>query len=364
MVENEYPEEKLIDYVRQIKKKEQELSEREQKLKQAEESSVQLQNQKRIKSLESQIDQMQTDLKAKEEAIKVIRDAAGMSSVSTSEEKLKVKEAELYQRESEIAKREAAVSGDYSAARDVEFKEEKAKTGNQRLDDLLYGGIEFGNNVLVMGPPFIGKETLAHQFILEGLIKGIPAVIITTDCEPKDIMDELRYMTPDPEKYLKDGSLVFIDAYSKPMGLEESNSPGIKYVNNPTNYAEIEKALSETEKEFKEKSSHFRTVVRSISSMVTLSDPVVTYKFLQKLTGKNKHHKNVAVYFLDKGMHNEAEIQTLGHLMDGAIETKTDGIKTYLSVQGFGEVRSRAWIQYKYSKKGLDIGSFSTDHIR
>jgi hypothetical protein len=70
------------------------------------------------------------------------------------------------------------------------------------------------------------------------------------------------------------------------------------------------------------------------------------------------------MYLLDKGMHNEQEIQTLGHLMDGAIEFKTDGTKTFLAVQGVCDVQSRMWIQYQYSKRGLNIGSFTLDHIK
>jgi KaiC/GvpD/RAD55 family RecA-like ATPase len=196
------------------------------------------------------------------------------------------------------------------------------------------------------------------------LVKGIPALVITTDCEPADVINELKHIAPDAEKYLKDGSLVFIDAYTKSMGIEESDNPNIRYIDHPTDYAGIEKAFSEVVNQFKEKSPHFRTVVRSVSSLVALSDPTATYKFLQKLTGKNKHYKNVSMYLLDKGMHSEVEIQTLGHLMDSAIETKTDGVKTYLVVQGFGDVQSRAWIQYTYSKKGLNMGSFALDHLK
>jgi hypothetical protein len=67
---------------------------------------------------------------------------------------------------------------------------------------------------------------------------------------------------------------------------------------------------------------------------------------------------------MDRGMHSDTEIQTLAHLMDGSVEFKTDGVKTFLSVQGLTDVQSRAWIQYTYTKKGLNIGSFALDHIR
>jgi ribulose-bisphosphate carboxylase large chain len=104
----------------------------------------------------------------------------------------------------------------------MEFKEEKIKSGNPRLDDLLYGGIPFGKQILIMGPPFIGKETMVNNFLLEGVFKGIPCLILTTDSSPSDIRDELKYIMPDIEQYEAKG-LVKI-AY--PLDLfEPSNMP-------------------------------------------------------------------------------------------------------------------------------------------
>jgi len=43
--------------------------------------------------------------------------------------------------------------------------EKKVKSGIERLDDLLLGGMPFGSNVLYVGPPFIGKETAMLLFL-------------------------------------------------------------------------------------------------------------------------------------------------------------------------------------------------------
>jgi KaiC/GvpD/RAD55 family RecA-like ATPase len=250
-----------------------------------------------------------------------------------------------------------------SKEREMEFKEEKIKSGNPRLDDLLYGGIPFGKQILIMGPPFIGKETMVNNFLLEGVSKGIPCLILTTDSSPADIRDELKYIMPDIEQYEAKGLVKYIDAYSKAMGMDETD-PNMVVVDHPTDYKGINKAIEEITAGFRKFSQYWRMCVRSVSALVTLSDPTTTYRFLQNLTGRSKKTKIVVLYLLDKGMHNEQEIQTLGHLMDGALEFKTDGVKTFLAVQGICDVQSRMWIQYQYSKRGLNIGSFTLDHIK
>ena len=46
----------------------------------------------------------------------------------------------------------------------MELQALKVKSGSPRLDDLLYGGIPLGCNIMVHGPPFIGKEVLVDVF--------------------------------------------------------------------------------------------------------------------------------------------------------------------------------------------------------
>ncbi|MGQ9582163.1 MAG: DUF7504 family protein [Thermoplasmatota archaeon] len=288
-------------------------------------------------------------------------------SIKHREEEIKSRESYLRKKEEELRLRESRMISKEIEAREEELKlevsSEKAKTGNSRLDDLLMGGIPFGSNVLCIGPAFIGKEILVARFLLEGLQKGIPAVVVTTDTSPQEIRDELNNIAPGAEEFEKLGLLRYIDVYSKSMGLAEEN-PATIYVDHPTDYAGISQAIEVITKQFKEKGGTYRMAVRSISTLVTYSDPTSTYKFLQMTTGRIKRAKVVGIYTIDRGMHSETEIQTIAHLMDGSIEFKTDGVKTFLSVQGLTDVQSRAWIQYTYTKKGLNIGSFALDHIR
>ncbi len=70
------------------------------------------------------------------------------------------------------------------------------------------------------------------------------------------------------------------------------------------------------------------------------------------------------MYIIEKGMHTDQEIQMIGSMMEGMLDFKVEQLKSLLSVKGIGDVQSRAWIKYTYSKHGVNIGSFSLDHIK
>ena len=332
-----------------------------------------------VKALFDEVKDLRDQLEVKDIDLRKLKDAIAYKDDEITRRELGVqkKEAHLEKGWSKLKAAKAAVPcapsvSDACVARPPSDSEpelpEKVKTGNERFDDLLYGGIPAGKQVLVMGPPFIGKETFVNNFIVEGLQHGVPCLVLTTDCSPSDILDELRYIMEDRvpdavDRYLEDGQLQFIDAYSKAMGMDNSTDPNITVVDHPTDYKGINKAIDKFSEEFKDQHRTWRMAVRSISCLVTLSDPTTTYRFLQNRTGRSKRDKVVVLYLLDKGMHNEQEIQTLGHLMDGAVEFKTDGVKTFLAIQGICDVQSRMWVQYQYSKRGLNIGSFTLDHI-
>ena len=70
------------------------------------------------------------------------------------------------------------------------------------------------------------------------------------------------------------------------------------------------------------------------------------------------------MFVIEKGMHEEQEIQMLGSLMDGSVEFKVEQLKSFMSIKGICDVQSRGWIRYTYTKGNVSIGSFSLDHIK
>ncbi|HXZ23540.1 MAG TPA: ATPase domain-containing protein, partial [Methanomassiliicoccales archaeon] len=289
------------------------------------------------------------------------------AEVSLKEEELISKEKFLNAKAEELRLREHGVIEDEIQKREeergLEVRVAKVKTGNARFDDLLLGGIPFGSNVLVHGPPFVGKEVMIGQFVSEGLKKGVPTLWVITDKTPRDIREEMKAILSGYEEYERLGLVHYIDAYSKSMG-EAADDPYTTYISEPTNHDGIMEATEKKTKEFKEKHKYYRLAFRSLSTLIAYSDMNTAFRFLSPFCGRRKRDGAVSMYAIEKGVHGEQEIQMLGSIMDGMIDFKLDQLKTYFSVQGVCDVQSRSYIRYTVGKHGLSIGSFSLDHIR
>ncbi|MCJ2512522.1 MAG: recombinase RecA, partial [Candidatus Thermoplasmatota archaeon] len=339
-----YKEEELLRREEDLLYREKRLSAERRKVEEAKASSVNIEEhemKQRLESLKTEIARKEDEVRAKEKYLKV------------KMEELRLREQGLIEEEIDAREEE----------RMLEFKIEKVKTGSPRLDDLLLGGIPFGSNILVYGPPFVGKEVVANAFMAEALRKGIPTIWVTTEKMPSDIREEMGFVVSGYEEYEKLGLVKYVDSYSKSMG-EVDEDPYTTYLDDPTDYKAILSAVDKIAKEYLKNHKYYRLVFRSVSTLIAYLDSTSIFKFLQAFAGRRKRDKSVAVYIIEKGMHTDQEIQMIGSMMEGMLDFKVEQLKSLLSVKGIGDVQSRAWIKYTYSKHGVNIGSFSLDHIK
>ncbi|MFQ6128917.1 MAG: ATPase domain-containing protein [Thermoplasmata archaeon] len=293
------------------------------------------------------------------------------------EERLRAKERELknwaYQREKELELREGALQqklkeelADREELVIEEKQEEKVKTGISRLDDLLYGGFPFNSNVLFVGPSFLGKEVAILNFIAEGLRKGIPAVIVTTSKPPEEIAKDMGPVLMEFVEYERIGLVKWIDATSQvpPESAGFDEGKRIYRVNGAADMDKILEGLQEIETTIGEEHPYFRIAYLSLSPTVSRSEKNVAYEFIQRMVNDLRKTRFVGAFALEKGMHDQKEIETIEHQMDGAIMFKQDDKKTFLSVHGVCNVQTRDWVEYKQTDRGLLIGAFSLERIK
>ncbi len=79
----------------------------------------------------------------------------------------------------------------------------KVELGIPGLDEILKGGVKEGSTVLVTGVPGTGKSIAAMQFIVNGALKGIPGVFITSEetmISLRENMDNIGLKIEDLEK--------------------------------------------------------------------------------------------------------------------------------------------------------------------
>ena len=342
----------MIDYKEnELARREQDLMFREKKLekeiKNLEMAKNEIGNMDEI-ALKRRLEELQDDIKRKEEELRI-----KMKYLDAKEREIKAKMEGLV--EEEVALAEEDIKS--------EIKERKVKTGTRRLDDLLYGGLPIGSNVLIYGPPYSKKEVLIYTFIAEGLKKGIPAIWILTDKTAIEIREEMSFVLPTYEQYEKMNLIYYIDAYSRTIG-DKKEIDGVIYLDSQTDVEDISKIVRETSSKLKEKYPYYRIGFMSLSTVMAYMEQQELLKFLQLFTTWRKRDKAVSMYLLEKGLHSENEIQMVGNRMDGMIEFKTESHKTFMTIKGITDVQSRGWIEVSASKSGITLGSFSLGHIR
>lgn len=313
------------------------------------------------------LEEMKRETGGLEEAELMKKLEALKAEVASKEDALRAKEKYVLAKQEELRLREQGLIEDEITYREkeraLEIQERKVKTGIPRFDDLLLGGMPIGSNIMIHGPPFIGKEVMANTFIMEGLRKGIPAIIVLTDKTPKDVRDEMRFIMSGFEEYEKLGLVKYVDTFARAMGVDDAD-PHTTYIDRPDDHEKMAEAIEALAKQFKEKHEYYRLLFRSVSTLIAYSDPNAAFRFLSPLCGRRKKDQAVSFFIVEKGMHSEQELQMLGSIMDGMVDFKVDQLKTFFAIKGISDVQSRAYIRYTATKSALTIGSFALDHIR
>src|SRR2546428_729612 len=285
-----------------------------------------LHKEKMVLLREQELQRLEADLQDKEDEIKKVK------------EPLTYKEEELLRREEDLVYREKVIQ-----AEQRKMEEAKAQGGSVEELDM--------------------KSRLEE---LKGQINTKEEEVRTKERYLQQKMEELRLREQGLiAEYEKLGLVQYIDTYSKSMGMSaEASDAHTTYIDDPTDHQAILKAVDARAAEWKKKYPTYRLAFRSVSTLIAYLDPTTTFKFLQPFVGRRKRDKAVAFYVIEKGMHEEQEIQMLGSLMDGSIEFKVEQLKSVLCIKGICDVQSRGWIRYTYTKSSVSIGSFSLDHIK
>ncbi|MCI4320836.1 MAG: hypothetical protein L3K05_00815 [Thermoplasmata archaeon] len=293
------------------------------------------------------------------------------SELAKKEQELRARETYLHQQMQEIEtlQRKAAAVEAEEMHLDIvsETKVGKVRSGVRRLDDLMFGGLPPAAQALINGPVHTGKDVLARLFIAEGLRAGIPAIWVVTDKTYTQIRDDMLAIYPQYGDAEAKGLVRYVDLYSRSLGVAQAET-GVKLLA-PGDKAMLEQltqSVNASAQEFREKfkDRSYRLVFETVSTLSAYLDTAATFRFLQPFSGRRRLDGAAAYYVLETGMHSESDLQTLEHMTDGSVNLKLDQLKTFLSVRGLGEVQSRAWIGYTFSKKSFSLGSFSLDHIR
>ncbi|HYA11296.1 MAG TPA: ATPase domain-containing protein, partial [Thermoplasmata archaeon] len=267
-------------------------------------------------------------------------------------QELAKKEDELRGRESLLAERtrdlERLATGAATAEADRLHAESVAdaaparvRSGVRRLDDLLFGGYLAGTQLLINGPAHSGKDVLARLFSVEGLRQGIPSIWVVTDKTYSQVREDLLQLYPGTSEAERKGLLRFVDLYSLAVGASGSAS-GVRFLSSTDRGVldQLSKAVDGYAEQLKEQFRTYRLIFESVSTVTAYLDTSATFRFLQPFVGRRKLDGAVGYYELESGMHSEADLETLEHMVDGSINLKIEQMKTFLAVRGLGEAQA------------------------
>lgn len=237
------------------------------------------------------------------------------------------------------------------------------ETGIDRLDELLKGGLPEVTNTLLYATPFIGKDIIAKYYALSGLQHGKPIIFVLTDRSFMEMKEEMNKLDDDFTSYEEKGMVRYIDVYSKSVELEETG-PNVTFVDSPVNREQITASIVKAEKAFTEEYEQHRLILDSLSTLVVYSDAKAVFRFLQVVSGTCQRMGSTSIFTMTRGMHEELEVQTIKHLMDGVIEMKEEGARMRIRIQGCGEVVSRNWIDYLLEQDEVRLtGAFRMSRV-
>ncbi len=337
---------------RSIKAKERDLNEKEKNITEMKRSLEQ--EKKKLMELA----QMQ-----REEYLKVLEE-----ETKTKEDELKgklrlleLKEKEIKEREKNILKQEIELLEEQIKS---EIQERKIRTGIRKLDDLLNGGVPVPSNIMVYGPPFAGKEEMLYNIMTSSIQRGLPSIIVTFDRTTESLLQGMSYFSPVVRGYLDLEMLYVIDTFTKTTKDVQTESSSIIYLENQTDLEGVTRELNRISNELMKKSGSVIVALFGFSTILNFLDKSQTLKFLQTFATERRDQNNVSFYMVEKGLHAENEIQAIAHFMDGILEFKTEGNKSFINVKGVTNVMSRDWIEVDFNKNSFNLKSFTLSKIR
>jgi KaiC/GvpD/RAD55 family RecA-like ATPase/TolA-binding protein len=289
--------------------------------------------------------------------------------IEEKEERVKSLEKKLSEHEGQIRIGESdfidGEIGTFESPAPLDENHPRAKTGIQRLDDLLKGGLPVGSQIIVYGPSFIGKEIAIDSFAAQGLSEGIPLIWITTDRTIDEIREEMSLLLSNYAEHEKNGLVFYIDAYSRIVG-DTSVSDNTAYLDDSGNVESIgdmtNSHLASIDAIVKEKG--YRLVFRSVSSLSANHDIKNIFALLRQFVARRRKDRCIGMYSIEKGIMSEQDLQIISSIMDGVIEFSTDTKNNFLAVRGICETETRDRIQYTVGKNSLNIGSFFLGRIK
>lgn len=232
--------------------------------------------------------------------------------------------------------------GDANAALQVP----KLPTGIQILDKVLPDGMPSTSATLILSDPGAGEENILAHFVSQQIQSGKAVLYVTLDNFPANVRQIVQTQSGSAFDW---DSLMFVDCYSKTVGVESEEA----YVVDPENLSAISIAISD----LMAKKAISLMVVDSFNTLIRKRGFRSAIELLRVLVARSRQARCLCFITMNRKAFHPAMVASAQDVVDGVIELKIDeapeGIARSLRVlKMLGTKHRTTWTPYDVSDDG------------
>jgi len=231
----------------------------------------------------------------------------------------------------------------------------KINSGIEIVDKMLPDGLPSTCTIVLLSDPGSGVENLLAHMVGRQIESGKTVLYITLDNFPPNIRQGVHaHVTQGTTDW---SSLVFVDCYSKTVGVESEEPHAV----DPENLSAISIAVSDV----MGRSGVSLIVVDSFNTLIRKRGGHSAIEFLRVLVARTRQAKCLCIVTMNRKAFHPAIVASAQDIVDGVIELKLDeedqGIALSLRIlKMVGAKHSTAWERYTISDDG-ELVSANTD---
>ena len=213
------------------------------------------------------------------------------------------------------------------------------------IDDVLPAGtiaeLPAGTNVLITGPPMVGKRELAFRLLAVGHEEGEGVLCVTTSASASSMLDEFERQVP-----TLDRDRVAIFDCSGGDSQQTIREIATERVASPGDLTGISIGTAKLLQRFSEQNvSEVRHGLVSISTLIQYLDLRTVFKFLHIYTSRIEDTGGLGVFTLDSVSHDPKTTNTVTSEFDCVIELRETEDGREVRVKGLPGA-SRSWYAF------------------
>jgi KaiC/GvpD/RAD55 family RecA-like ATPase len=219
----------------------------------------------------------------------------------------------------------------------------KFATGLEILDKVLPEGMPTTSSTLILSDPGAGEENLLAYFVSQQIQSAKPVMYVTLDNFPANVRQVVQFQS---DVSLDTASIIFVDCYSKTVGLESDAS----HVVDPENLSEISIAVSD----IMNKKAISLIVIDSFNTLIRKRGIRSAIELLRVLVARARQARCLCLLTMNRKAFHPAIVASAEDMVDGVLELRVEetpkGITRSLRVLKMVGVKHLTnWVPYEIS---------------